>query len=294
MNSGMAQSLTGASSMQAGILVNRGPRYVSYLILTIGIILINILMWSRIIIDAMNQHVLSSTSLLATALASTLALGLVVSLWRSPLSANHRMLQTPALRHTLATHHAGHIVAAHLADPDRIRRISLTEPCNHHHSVVPVVTETALRMELTIALGGIVADEVFSGESGTHSAADLERATEIAADMVGRYGMSGSLLSLLPIARRRRHLVAWVIEDARTRKDLETVLRQAKKDTIRSMLENRHELVAVRDALVRHDRLSAAHIRSIIASADQRRSRDDEVLVDLRVVTGRPAAGAYR
>ena len=66
--------------MQAGTLINRGSKYVGYLVLTIGIILVNVVIWTRIVVDAANQQVLSSTSLLTTALASTIALSLVLGI----------------------------------------------------------------------------------------------------------------------------------------------------------------------------------------------------------------------
>ena len=280
--------------MQAGRLVHGGSRYRWYLALTIGLILVNVAVWTRIVRESVAQNVLSVTSLIIAALASTLALGTVISLWRSPLSTNHRLLNTPALRYALATHQAGHIVAAFRADPDRMRRINLTEPCNHHRRVPPLVTETDLRTEIGVALAGMIADEVFSGESGSHAAADLERATVIAADMVGRFGMSGSPLSLQPGSRSRRSMISLVIGDPRTRKDLETLLRQAKQDTVQIMLENRHLIIALRDALARNERMSASQIRATIAEANLHRGQDDEVLVDLRVVSARPTAEASR
>ena len=82
-----------------------------------------------------------------------------------------------------------------------------------------------------------------------------------------------------------------VLDDARTRKELETLLREVKRETIRNLLESRHLVVAVRDALMRKSRLDARQLRAILANAERTRRNDDEVLVDLRVVGSRPAAG---
>ena len=109
--------------------------------------------------------------------------------------------------------------------------------------------------------------------------------------MVGRYGMAGSLVSFEATRPRRNRFIARVLDDARARKDLEGLLREVKRDTIRSLLENRHLIVAVRDALVRKGRLDPRQIKAILAHADKARQSDDEVLVDLRVVGSRPAAG---
>lgn len=153
------------------------------------------------------------------------------------------------------------------------------------------MTHSALRAELGVEVAGITAEEIFSGESGAYAASDLTRATEIGADMVGRFGMTGSLVSLGTPKSRRRKFIARVLDDARTRKELEALLREVKRETIRNLLERRHLIVAVRDALMRKNRLEVRQLRAILANAERMRRTDDEVLVDLRVVGSRPAAG---
>ena len=49
---------------------------------------------------------------------------------------------------------------------------------------------------LRIAMGGLVAEEMFFGEAGTGPSGDLAQATRLASQMVGAYGMAGSLISL--------------------------------------------------------------------------------------------------
>lgn len=252
----------------------------------IALVAVNSLLWALIGADAYWHEPFGNTALLLAGLAALVALGLSVAIWRNPPGFIDRMLAVPSLRYSLATHQAGHIVAAHLADPTRIRRTRLTDECNHHTSIVPTVTETALRAEMMIALGGVVAEEIFAGESGAYTAGDLTRATEIAADMVGSYGMAGSAVSLRPASGKQREFVARVLEDARARKDLEAVLSGAKQDTVRAMLGKRHVIIALRDALLRKGRLNPEQIRSIIGTTDRRRHDDDKVLVDLRVVGG--------
>jgi ATP-dependent Zn protease len=202
----------------------------------------------------------------------------------------HPMLVLPSLRYSLATHHAGHIVAAHIADPTRIRRTRLTAGCNHHNSIVPTVTESALRAEMMVALGGVVAEEIFAGESGAYAANDLARATEIAAKMVGSFGMAGSVVSLRSASGKQRDFIARVLDDPRARKDVEAVLAGAKQEAVRALLGKRQTIIALRDALLRQGRLSPEQIRSLVAGADRRRHDDDKVLVDLRVVGGGKSA----
>lgn len=290
---GMAQGLSmGASRMQAGKLRLSSRHLRNFVIVLVAV---NSCLWALIGADAFQHAPLGNTGLLVAGIAALAALGFAVALWRYPPTSVHRLLVLPSLRYSLATHHAGHIVAAHLADPTRIRRTRLADRCNHHTSIVPTVTETALRAEMTVALGGLVAEEIFAGESGAYAAGDLARATEIAANMVGSFGMAGSAVSLRSASGKQREFVARVLEDARARKDLEAVLSATKQETVRTLLGRRHTIVALRDALLRNGRLDPEQIRSIITRADRRRHDDDKVLVDLRVVGGsKPTAEAGR
>src|SRR5439155_26544214 len=56
-------------------------------------------------------------------------------------------------------------------------------------------TRTEVEAGVAIALGGLVAEEICFGESGTGPANDLATATELSARMVGSFGMAGSLIS---------------------------------------------------------------------------------------------------
>ena len=280
--------------MQVGISTSadgHGGRNLRFTALVVVFVLLVAWLWTRIVIEVVNGEALPRLELTLTAIASIATLVVVISLWRNPISRNVHLMTTPALRQTLATHHAGHVVAAYLEDASRIRRVELGQPCAGSRSELPPLTHTALRAELRIELAGLTAEELFTGESGTYAASDLNRATEIGADMVGRYGMAGSLVSLGTPRPRRRKFITRVLDDARARKELEALLREMKRETIRGLLESRHLVVAVRDALMRKNRLDSRQIRAILANAEQARRNDDEVLVDLRVVGSRSASG---
>lgn len=269
----------------------RAGRHLRFMLLAAALTGVNVWLWMRIGSKASANAATGGLELALTAVASAATLFAIIYLWRNPLNHNVQMMSTPALRQTLATHHAGHVVAAYLEDPTRVRRTDLLQPCTHYTLEIPAVTQSALRAEMVVALAGLTAEEVFAGESGTHAADDLVRATDIGVDMVGLLGMTGSLVSFGTAGQRRSHLVNKVLDDARARKELEALMREVKRDAVRTMLENRHMIVALRDALMRHNRLDAGQLRDIIAGADQLRHSDDEVLVDLRIVSNRPAVG---
>ncbi len=286
MAPGMADRLFGGMQMMVGTARGRSGRQLRFTALVGALVAINMWIWIRLTAGGTSA---STVELGLAGIAALLTLGVAIALWRNPFSSHVHMMATPSLRQALATHQAGHIVAAHLSDPTRVRRADLNYPCNHFDAVTPAVSESALRNELVVTIAGIAAEEVFAGESGSHSADDLERATRIGIDMVGRFGMAGSPVSM-GVTRSRR-LAERVIDDPRTRKELEALLRETKRDATRKMLENRHLVIALRDALVRQSRLDSRQIRYLIAGADRVRQSDDEVLVDLRIVSNRPAAG---
>lgn len=282
----MADSL-GAENMQAGFIASvYSGRYFRYLTMVATLIVVDVWLWARLGLNLTSTGQSMKGELLVAVSAATISLCAIVALWRNPLGSAGSATATPALRHALATHHAGHIVAMHTQDPTRIARTSLSDPCTAP-TQVPLSSQSALRSELTIALAGISAEEIFAGESGPHTAADLARATVIGADMVGRFGMTGSLVSLATSRVKTTRFVDKVLADARARKELESLLRDSKRDSVRILLENRHLIIAVRDALMRGDSLKASEIHGIIRAAEERRHSDDEVLVDLRTASDR-------
>lgn len=274
----------GGYIMRAGLIASAySGRHLRYFALATSLVIIDISMWTRLVLTAESQATVGDVAVaLATATAATVAMLL---LWRNPLGRTAPKMTTPALRQHLATHHAGHIVAAYIDDPNRSLTADMSQPCGHHRPAVPAVTQSALHAEVVIALSGMAAEEIFSGESGSHVGDDLTRATAVGADMVGRYGMSGSPVSFATTNPSRTTFLERILDDPRTRKELESLLRETKRESIRLMLENRHTIIAIRDALMRNQRLSSARVSAIISEAQETRHSDDQVLVDLRVVS---------
>lgn len=265
----------------------RQRRHFRYVTLVSALVAVIVWLWAVLIAGLASGSIATraqTTLALIVASAATVAL---VALWRKPLSPSLYSSEPPVLRYSRATHHAGHLVATYVENPQGITKVSLMDRC--HVPPHPTGrTHTNMRRDLRVVLAGLTAEEVFTGESGTNVAADLASATALGADMVGRFGMASSLVSLATGRIRRTEFIERVVQDPRTRKELESLLRDAKRDTMRLMLENRHLIVAVRDALLRKDSLSADEVHRILDDAQQRRHSDDQVLVDLRSAGERP------
>ena len=123
---------------------------------------------------------------------------------------------------------------------------------------------------IAIALGGLVAEELCLGESGTGPAGDLAHATSLAAQMVGSFGMAGSLISFDAVAEgaiSRTNLVAKVLGDPEGKQRVEDIL-EAQRVRVRAALEeNRDMHAALRDALIDRDELVGAEILEVIEKA---------------------------
>ena len=106
-----------------------------------------------------------------------------------------------------------------------------------------------------IAFGGMVAEELFFGDTSTGVAGDLEQATKFVAAMVGQCGMAGTL----------RYYDAQ--EDKEGRAVMEEILRTAKDDVTQMLSEHRHVVEALRDALLERNELVAEEITDVIDRA---------------------------
>jgi cell division protease FtsH len=180
-------------------------------------------------------------------------------------------------RRAVATHEAGHAVAAYLQG--KTRRMEVLSIIKRrgslgllaHRDLEERFTKTRSELEalLTIALGGMTAEEIFFGESGTGPGADLAQATEIAAMMVGALGMQGSLISYEAVQDGvfNRNLVGKVLADPEARHRVDDLL-HTQKERIRMNLEDNRDLVeALRDALIARDELVGEDIVRVIEEA---------------------------
>ncbi len=100
-------------------------------------------------------------------------------------------------RRRAAYHEIGHIVvAATLGRHEDIHRVTVLSrgrtvaAATFGDSEATLLTRSSLHNQLVATLGGISAEELVLGEGSTGAEQDLEHATDIARDMVTRYGMS--------------------------------------------------------------------------------------------------------
>ncbi len=181
-------------------------------------------------------------------------------------------------RVAVATHESGHATVAYFLG--RGRRLEVLSIIKRRQSLGLLAhgdaeerftrTRTELEAGIAIALGGLTAEELFFGESGTGPASDLQQATTLAAQMVGSFGMGGSLISYDAIAEGpigSKNLVGKVLGDPGGKERVEEIL-TAQRERVAALLEeNRDVVVALRDALIARDELVGEEIARTIEVA---------------------------
>ncbi|GIU99261.1 MAG: hypothetical protein KatS3mg014_0877 [Actinomycetota bacterium] len=194
------------------------------------------------------------------------------------LGLKQPVVYTESDRVAVATHEAGHATVAYfLGKGRRLEVLSIIKRRQSlgllaHGDAEERFTRTRSEIEaaIAIALGGLVAEELFFGESGTGPASDLGGATTLAAQMVGSFGMAGSLISYEAIAEGpigSRNLVGRVLADPDGKARVEEIL-EAQRARVTALLEeNRDVVVALRDALIARDELVGEEITETIELA---------------------------
>src|SRR5262249_33471710 len=158
-------------------------------------------------------------------------------------------------KQTIATHEAGHATVAYLVGLDRklevlsiIKRKDALGLLAHSDTIERF---TRRRSELVgmmqIAFGGMTAGGLFFGEAGTGPSGDLHQATTVAAQMVGSFGMAGSLVSFDAIENGpiNQGIVAKVLGNDEGRSAVAKMLEQAKADTTKLLDEHRYLVEAL-------------------------------------------------
>jgi ATP-dependent Zn protease len=196
---------------------------------------------------------------------------------------------TPEEKRAIATHEAGHAVVAHVLGAGRkLEVLSIIKRRDAlgllaHSDTEERFTRTAseLRALMAISMGGLAAEELVFGQAGTGPAGDLAYATRLAAQMVGSYGMAGTLVSFEavesgPVAPGQ---VAKGLADEQGRRAVESLLQSA-RDRAVSVIEAHRPLIdALVEALLEREELVGDEITAVLS-----RATADEVSLEPELV----------
>ena len=139
---------------------------------------------------------------------------------------------TEAEQRTIATHEAGHATVAWLVGKGRklevltiIKRRDALGLLSHSEEEERFTkTKSEVRALIDIAFGGMVAEELFFGESSTGVAGDLQAATLNACQMIGLMGMGTTLVSSAAMEYPAGGIVSKVLSTDEGRAEVEDLL----------------------------------------------------------------------
>ncbi len=185
-----------------------------------------------------------------------------------------RMIR-PEEKRRVAVHEAGHALVATLtpgADPvqkvtiiprGRAGGFTLTTPEEDQM----LYTRSELEARLKMLLGGLAAEEVLLGERSTGAQDDLRRATQVAREMISRYGM-GQSVGLMAVPDTDWPGVQNLSQEsaAAIEREVQALLDRLYRE-VRSLIEtNRDRLVALVVELSDRETLDGDDVRRILSA----------------------------
>jgi cell division protease FtsH len=191
---------------------------------------------------------------------------------------------SPSEKQRIAVHESGHALVAHLSPHgEPVKRVTIIPrgmtlgstrqlPGEDRH----VVTRTELQERLRVLLGGFAAEQAVLGETSSGAQNDLQKATEIAYDMVAHFGMSDAVGPVFyerhldhPFLGQRLASESGVGEAASNLVDAEVQRALGAAATEARALVERHRamLDSLVAALMQHETVEREEIERILASA---------------------------
>ena len=186
------------------------------------------------------------------------------------LGTARKLLITPADKRRTAYHEAGHALVGMLtpgADP--VRKISIIPRTMSLGVTISApgsdrfnYDKGSLLAHIKVATGGRAAEEVVYGDETTGAESDIRQATQLARNIVGRFGMSDEIgfLSVLPQDGDGSALmpgVSEVSEGTRQRIDdeMRRIVGEAHDEAVQLLADNRESLDSLAEALYKAETL---------------------------------------
>jgi cell division protease FtsH len=191
------------------------------------------------------------------------------ALERIVLGAERQVMMSAADRRRTAFHEAGHAIVGMLTDgADPVRKVSII-PRGLALGVTFAAPETdrftyrepEIQAKIKVALGGRAAEQVVLGETSTGAESDIQQLTEIARQMVGRWGMSSKVGPVAVIPRDGTGPLlpgaAEVSPDTQRLVDQEVrrIVEESHQQVVALLSQNRGRLDSLAAALLEHETL---------------------------------------
>lgn len=120
--------------------------------------------------------------------------------------------------------------------------------------------------DIKVSLAGMVAEEIWYGESTSGPASDLQNIALQVVGMLSLYGMGSNLIShgILNTASTGEDAVTMLMNNPELRAEANQILHQCKEEARAFLEEKRWVLEAVRDALIERDELTGDEFRMLL------------------------------
>jgi cell division protease FtsH len=194
------------------------------------------------------------------------------ALERIVLGAERQLMMSPEDRRRTAYHEAGHAIVGMLTDgADPVRKVSII-PRGLALGVTFAAPESdrfnyrepEVHARINVALGGRTAEEVVFGETSTGAESDIQQLTEIARQMVGRWGMSSAIgpVAVIPRDGVGPFLPGAAEVSADTQRvvdeEVRRIVGESHQQVTALLQKNRSKLDSLATALLEHETLDEA------------------------------------
>jgi cell division protease FtsH len=191
------------------------------------------------------------------------------ALERIVLGAERQVMLSDEDKRRTAYHEGGHAIVGMLTEgADPVRKVSII-PRGLALGVTFAAPESdrfnyrepEVQAKIKVALGGRAAEEVVYGETSTGAESDIQQLTELARQMVGRWGMSPAIgpIAVLPRDGSGPLLPGVPETSAHTQQlvddEVHRIVEEAHSSAVELLRENRNKLDSLANALLEHETL---------------------------------------
>jgi ATP-dependent Zn protease len=206
-------------------------------------------------------------------------------LWNAKLSEEIGLKQpavyTPREKEMVAVHEAAHAVVSYALHKGE-RQIQVITIQKREGSLGLVSsqeiedsyldTQKQILADIQVSLAGLVAEDIWFGQTTSGPSSDLQNATFRAALYVGVYGMGESLISstLMADPAQGRNAIQAVIGDRDRRKEMDSILEECRGRVRMLLQQKRHVVEGLRDQLLVREELIGDEIEEVMAELGER------------------------
>jgi len=210
-------------------------------------------------------------------------------LWQAKLAEEIGLKQpvkySPREKEMVAVHEAAHAVTSYALErgETQIQVITIQKRegalglvSRQEIEDMYLATQRQMLARIQVSLAGLVAEEIWFGQTTSGPSTDLEAATYAAAAYVGVYGMGKTLHSATVMANPYMggNPIQATLSDPSRREEVDALLGDARTQVRALLLRKRHVLEGVKEALLEREELIGDEIEQLMAELGEREPFD--------------------